>query len=268
MKSRHTEGAIFVKTLNKEIVKTTTLKIFNALALVIVLIVNYLANALPLNGIKTGAVSDKYYNEFAPAGITFAIWGVIYTLLIGVMIWQFLGINHLKTIAVKEIGLLFIANCVLNALWLYAWHHEAFVITLVLMLGILWTLVEINQIESKKLSPHTPSRGLLQSAFGIYLGWICIATIANFTTFFVSIQFSKLGLSDTFWTGGVIGIGAITAALLVVRFKNIFIGLAVLWALVGIVIRQSQLHGHFTAISWAALTYSLAVVSSLFYGRR
>ena len=248
--------------------KTTTLKIVNVIAFLIVLIVNYLANALPINGIQTGAISDKYYNEFAPAGITFAIWGVIYSLLIAVMIWQFIGNNHLKTIAVKSFGWLFIVNCLLNAMWLFAWHHESFVLTLILMLGILWTLVELNRIESQVLSSHTPSRGLLQSAFGVYLGWICIATIANFTTFFVSIHFNKFGLSDTFWTGGVIGIGAITAALLVVRFKNIFIGLAVLWALVGIVIRQSQLHGHFTPISWAALTYSLAVVASLFYGRR
>ena len=248
--------------------KTTTLKIVNVFALLIVLIVNYLANALPINGIQTGAISDKYYNEFAPAGITFAIWGIIYILLIAVMVWQFIGINHLKTIAVKTIGWLVVLNCALNASWLYAWHHESFVLTLVLMLGILWTLVEINKIEANKLSRHTPTWGLLQSAFGIYLGWICIATIANFTTFFVSINFNKFGLSDTFWTGGVIGIGAITAALLVVRFKNIYIGLAVLWALVGIVIRQSQLHGHFTAISWAAMTYSLAVVASLFYGRR
>jgi hypothetical protein len=109
---------------------------------------------------------------------------------------------------------------------------------------------------------------LLQSAFGIYLGWICIATIANFTTFFVSISFNKLGLTDTFWTGGVIGIGSITAAMLVVRYKNIYIGLAVIWALIGIVIRQNQLHHHFTAISWAALTYGLAVVASLFYAKR
>ncbi len=248
--------------------KTTTLKIVNVFALLIVLVVNYLANALPINGIQTGAISDKYYNEFAPAGITFAIWGVIYSLLIAVMVWQFIGINHLKTIAAKSIGWLFVLNCVFNTLWLFAWHHESFVLTLVLMLGILWTLVEINKIEANKLSRHTPSRGLLQSAFGVYLGWICIATIANFTTFFVSINFNKFGLSDTFWTGGVIGIGAITAALLVVRFKNIYIGLAVLWALIGIVIRQSQLHEHFTPISWAAITYSLAVVASLFYGRR
>ena len=248
--------------------KTNTLKVFNVIALLIVLIVNYLANALPINGVKTADISNRYFNEFAPANITFSIWAVIYTLILGIMVWQFEGRNHLKGIAVKSIAMWFIINCILNAAWLMAWHYEAFVISLLLMSGILVSLVQLNKIEYQQLSPHTPTKWLLQSAFGIYLGWICIATIANFTTFFVSIHFSKYGLSDTVWTCGFIGIGSITAALLVVRFKNIYIGLAVLWALIGIVIRQSQLHGHFTAISWAALTYGMTVVVSLFYGRR
>ncbi|MBL7815542.1 MAG: tryptophan-rich sensory protein [Saprospiraceae bacterium] len=254
--------------LGDKIMKVNSLKIINVGALAIVLVVNYFANALPINGIKTGAVSDKYFNEFAPANITFSIWAVIYTLILGIMIWQFIGKNYLKTNAVKSFSIWFVINCVLNAAWIFAWHYEAFVITLLLMGGILFSLVKLNTVEYHELSPSTPSKWLLQSAFGIYLGWICIATIANFTTFLVSIHFSKWGLSDTFWTGGVIGVGSITAAMLVVRFKNIYIGLAVIWALIGIVIRQEQLHGHFTAISWAALTYGLAVIASLFYGKR
>ena len=46
------------------------------------LVTNILANALPINGVGTGAVSDAYENLFAPAGVTFAIWGVIYLLLL------------------------------------------------------------------------------------------------------------------------------------------------------------------------------------------
>jgi hypothetical protein len=249
-------------------VKVNTLKIFNVLALIVVLIVNYLANAWPINGIKTNVISDRYANEFAPAGITFSIWAVIYSLILGLMVWQFIGRNHLKVSAIKSFSIWFMMNCVLNACWLFSWHYEAFVISLMLMLGILFTLVKLNQIEHTEISPYTPSKWLIQSAFGIYLGWICIATIANFTVFFVSIHFGKWGLSDTFWAGGVIGIGSITAALLVLRFKNIYIGLAVIWALIGIIIKQNQLHGQFTAISWAAVTYGLTVVASLFYGRR
>jgi hypothetical protein len=248
--------------------KVSTLKILNVLALILVVVVNYLSNALPINGITTREISDKYFNQFAPANVTFSIWAVIYSLIIGIMIWQFVNSNELKNNAIAAFSKWFIANCCLNAAWLFAWHYELFVVSIVLMLGILYTLVQLNRIESKELPADLPTKWLLQSAFGIYLGWICIATIANITTFLVSINFDKFGLTDTFWTGTVIGIGSITAAMLVVRYKNIYIGLAVIWALIGIVLRQNQLHQHFTAISWAALTYGLAVVTSLFYGRR
>jgi len=34
-------------------------------------------------------VSDSYPNLFAPAGLTFAIWGVIYLALAGYVLYQF-----------------------------------------------------------------------------------------------------------------------------------------------------------------------------------
>jgi hypothetical protein len=244
--------------------KISTLKILSIAAFMGTLAVNYLANALPINGVTSADISNKYYNEFAPAGITFTIWGVIYLLLIGTVIWQFKLVGK----SIDTLNKWFAANSLLNATWLFAWHYDILPLTLVLMLGILYTLVKINVIIAEDLPDTLSFKWLPQSAFGVYLGWICIATIANFTTFLVSINFNKFGLTDTFWTGAVIGIGSITAAMLVVRFKNIYIGLAVIWALAGIIIRQNQLHGHFTAISWAAVTYGLAVVVSLFYAKR
>jgi hypothetical protein len=244
--------------------KISTLKILSIVAFMGTLTVNYLANALPINGVTSADISNKYYNEFAPAGITFTIWGIIYLLLIGTIIWQFKLVGK----SIDTLNKWFTANSLLNATWLFAWHYDILPLTLVLMLGILYTLVQINTTIAEDLPDTLSFKWLPQSAFGVYLGWICIATIANFTTFLVSINFNKFGLTDTFWTGAVIGIGSITAAMLVVRFKNIYIGLAVIWALAGIIIRQNQLHGHFTAISWAAVTYGLAVVVSLFYAKR
>ncbi|MFA5764936.1 MAG: hypothetical protein WC929_02135, partial [Bacilli bacterium] len=49
---------------------------------IFMIVMNIFANALPLNGIATGAVSFKYPNLFQPAGITFSIWGLIYILLL------------------------------------------------------------------------------------------------------------------------------------------------------------------------------------------
>ena len=64
------------------------LPVFNLTGFVLVLVMNYLANALPLAGRSTGAISDLYPNLFAPAGFTFAIWGIIYLLLLLFIIYQ------------------------------------------------------------------------------------------------------------------------------------------------------------------------------------
>ena len=50
------------------------LSITNIVAFAGVLVVNYLANALPIGGNTTGALSDLYPNLFTPAGLTFSIW--------------------------------------------------------------------------------------------------------------------------------------------------------------------------------------------------
>lgn len=247
--------------------KTSTLKVLNVVALLITLTVNYLANALPINGMDTGIISDKYYNEFAPAGITFAIWGVIYTLLIAFVIWQFVPKNSLKDEAVDKIGLLFIINCLLNAMWLFLWHYELLAISILVMIGILYTLIQLNIVISMKIALQTPAKALLKAAFGVYLGWICIATIANVTTWLVSTGWNGFGFEATFWTGGMIGIGGITASMITIRYKNLFIGVAVVWAFIGIIIKQNQSHDAFTPISWAAMTWALPVIVAMIYSR-
>ena len=62
--------------------KDTLRQLVNVITLIIALTVNGLANALPLNGKMTGAISDSFAVYFVPAGYVFAIWGVIYLSLI------------------------------------------------------------------------------------------------------------------------------------------------------------------------------------------
>lgn len=59
-----------------------------AVTFVTMVTVNALANILPINGIGTGAVSDSYPNLFAPAGLTFSVWGLIYLLLAAHTLYQ------------------------------------------------------------------------------------------------------------------------------------------------------------------------------------
>lgn len=64
------------------------IKILTAALFLIMIIVNVLANVIPINGMTTGNISELYKNLFAPAGLTFSIWGVIYFLLAGYTIYQ------------------------------------------------------------------------------------------------------------------------------------------------------------------------------------
>ncbi len=69
--------------------KNIFLKIFVAVSYVLMIAVNALANILPINGNNTGVVSNAYPNLFAPAAVTFSIWGLIYALLAAYTIYQF-----------------------------------------------------------------------------------------------------------------------------------------------------------------------------------
>ena len=46
------------------------IKVLVAVSFLAMVVVNALANILPINGVGTGQISDSYRNLFAPAGIT------------------------------------------------------------------------------------------------------------------------------------------------------------------------------------------------------
>lgn len=191
---------------------------------------NYLANAMPLNGKTTGELSDAYPNLFVPAGITFSIWGIIYLLIAAYCIVQFFPAY--KEIAVR-ISWLFIISCVFNGLWILAWHYQKLPLSLLIMLGLLVSLILIN------LQLRDLPMGLFKATFGIYLGWICIATIANVTTLLVHYGWGGWGISQEAWAIVLIAAGTIIVSLTMMRMNNPFIGLPVVWAFTGIMIKRS-----------------------------
>ncbi len=213
------------------------------------IVMNYLANALPLNNKTTGQLSDAYPNLFVPAGITFSIWGIIYLLLAIYCAAQFS--YRLRSIS-ESIGWLFAISCVLNGLWIVAWHYEKLPLSLLIMAGLLITLIVINNLI--KDLPF----GLTKAAFGIYLGWICIATIANVTALLVKFNWNGAGVSQEWWTIIMIASGTLIASLAIYKFSNPFIGLAVIWAFTGIIIRH---YSDYLMITIAAITGIIITVT-------
>jgi hypothetical protein len=218
------------------------MKYINLVLFAGMIVMNYLANALPLNHKTTGQISDSIPNLFVPAGITFSIWGVIYLLLMAYCIVQFREVNRAISF---NIGWLFGVSCVLNALWIVFWHYGKFPLSLTVMLGLLVSLIYINLMI--KGLPY----GIIKASFGIYLGWICIATIANVTALLVHYNWQGLGLSEESWTIIMISTGALIASITLYRLNNPFIGLSIIWAFAGIILKR---HYDYRSIVIAAAT--------------
>ena len=214
------------------------------------IVMNYLAIALPLNNNTTGQLSDSYPNLFVPAGITFSIWGIIYLLLAGYCVIQFTVSNQ---DILAKIGWPFAFSCLLNALWIVFWHYEKLPLSLLVMLGLLATLIYINT------RVHNLPLGIVKASFGIYLGWICIATIANVTALLVHYSWNGFGFSEEAWAIIMVLAGACIASLTLFRLQNPFIGLSVIWAFTGIIIKR---HDDYRLIVIASLL-AIAIVGIL-----
>lgn len=226
-------------------------KYLNLLFFAVMIVMNVLANALPLNNKTTGELSDSFPNLFVPAGITFSIWGVIYILLLIFSIVQFTGARQE---VISGVSLLFGISCVLNALWIVFWHYGMLPFSLADMIALLVILIMIN-MRIKELP-----NGIIKAAFGIYLGWICIATIANFTALLVHYNWGGFGIPEETWAIIMIFAGMIIASMALYSFRNPFIGLSVIWAFTGIIIKRQTDYRSIVISAALALTLVLVVM--------
>jgi hypothetical protein len=218
------------------------LSILNLLGFLGTVVVNALANILPINNIKTGELSDLYPNLFVPAGLTFAIWGLIYVLLAIFVIYQLIPSvrrDLQKVDFVQRIGPLFFISSIANIGWIFAWHYKIVPLSLALMLILLGYLMAIYlRLNIGKSEATKTEKYLVHLPFSVYLGWITIATIANVTALLVDINWTKWGLGEQFWAVAVIIVGIAIALSILFTRKDIYYCLVVDWALLGILIKR------------------------------
>ncbi len=213
----------------------------NTIGYVIVIAFNALANILPIAGVTTGEVSDRYDNLFVPAGLTFSIWGVIYLLLAIFVVYQWVVARHETPAAsfVGKVGAWFFVSCLANASWIVAWHHEVLPLTLVLMLVLLGSLLAIYLRLGTGVQYVTRAEQyFVHVPFSIYLGWITIATIANVSALLISIRWDTLGLGPQFWAVLAIAVGTTLALIMAFKRHDVFFSLVVVWALLGILLKR------------------------------
>jgi len=250
--------------------KSFIIKIVVVVTYLFMVLMNGLANALPIGGITTGEVSDMYFDLFAPATYTFIIWGLIYLLLLGYTLYQ-LGLFQAdkgasRTELFQQIGIYFSISSVANGLWILAWHFDAIWLSLLLMLVVLACLYMIATIISGE-SLSFNEKGFIKVPFGVYFGWITVATIANVVTFLVSIGWT--GIASQFWTVVLLIIALAIGINWLIKFRTFAYGLVLIWSFTGILskhISPAEFGGQYpVVIAMAIIGIIIVVLTELYY---
>ncbi len=235
------------------------LQVGNIIVVIFTIIINGLANILPIGGKYTGELSDNIPNLFVPAGITFSIWGIIYVLIILFAIYlakDFFKKEKTTKPFLEKISYFFILANLANIIWIFLWHYEQILLSLLAMILLFVSLlviylklkIGIEKVSVKdKLFIHVP--------ISIYIGWITVATIANVTAVLVTIGWDGFGINEEIWTILVLIIVIIITILIITTRKDYAYSAVIIWALLGIYLKRivdDPIYGVQTQIAYTA----------------
>lgn len=207
------------------------------LTIILTLVINSLANVIPLNGKTTGAISDAFNIFFVPAGYVFSIWFLIYVGLIVFGIYQLLPRNRDNVLLNKIYLPVIIANLA-NGVWIYLWHFDLPVLSVLAMIILLLSLIYIyitlgigktKISRSFYLAVHLP--------FSIYLGWISVALISNISAALSALNWDGFGLAPNLWAAILIIVASFLTLIMNLKRNDVAYMLVVIWALIGIAVK-------------------------------
>lgn len=232
-------------------------RIIMILSLVIVLVVNFLANTLPINGVTTGEVSDQFPILFVPAGYVFSIWGLIYLALFGFAIYSVTRRGRANE-RVDSITWWFVAANVFNAAWIFLWHYLQFTLTLIPIFGLLISLIVIYlKLKIGMVERPWVEKLLVAAPFSIYLGWATVAVVANVSQALYYIGWRGGPLSEQLWALIMLIIASVLGVLMILMRKEVAYPLVLVWAFVGIWVKQADT----PLVAIAALTLAIILAA-------
>lgn len=244
--------------------KDTLRQITNLVTVIIALTVNILASALPLNGQNTGEISDRFQVYFVPAGYVFAIWGIIYIGWIAFTIFQFRP-KQKESLRLRRLGYLFAISNLLNAVWLFAWHYNQFGLSVIIMLTLLGLLIaSYLRLDVNRSSVSRAERWSVDVPFGIYLGWITVATVANISDWLYVVNWNGLGIPAAIWAVIMIFVASLIGFFMMLARRDAAYLFVLVWSFIGIAIKQASVP-NVVISAWiaAVLMFGFAIYSLL-----
>ena len=204
----------------------------NVLFLLATLVVNGLGAAGVINGLSQKEISDRYLTLITPSPSTFSIWSVIYILLItSLLVMVFKKNDDYYRKAIDETSLLFRISCMFNIVWIVLFSFLQVELSSLFIFGFLITLSLIG-LKLRKI--HSKRRFLLPLTYGLYTGWLMIATVVNISASLVKIQWGGFGIDHEILAVITLIVAMILVFLVLQSNKNAVFPLPIAWAYFGI----------------------------------
>lgn len=261
--SRFINNSYHINSMSSR-VNPIILQITNIIAVVTTLVVDALANILPINGVTTGEVADAYPNLFTPPGYVFAIWGVIYVLLAVFMVFQARP-NQRGEQYLQDISFFHLLGAIGNTSWIFLFHYEQIVLAVIPIVVLLISLIimyvrlgiGIRDVpRNQMLAVHLP--------VSVYLGWISLATIAGIASA-LNVLIPGIPIpTQVMWTVIMLVVALVLTLLMLFMRKDIAFGLVVIWASTGVVVKQLATYpliGITAGVVAAVVTISIIIVA-------
>jgi translocator protein len=204
----------------------------NGFFFVATLAINTLGAIGIINGLSQKQISDMYVTLITPSPSTFSIWSVIYSLLLISVIMMIARRNDTYyQSAVDQITVLFRISCIFNIAWIVAFSYVQIELSVLFILGF---VISLSLICQKLFNIQEKKRWLLPLSFGIYTGWLFIATVVNIAAALVKLKWIGFGIADDIWAVVVLIIAVLLIILVLSKIRNAAFPLPVAWAYFGI----------------------------------
>jgi hypothetical protein len=133
--------------------------------------------------------------------------------------------------ALEEISVLFWISSVFNIVWIVLFSFELIVLS---SLFIFAFLINLSLIGIKLRKIHQKGRVLLPITFGLYTGWLMIATVVNIAASLVKIEWNGFGIEHEILAAVTLFIAILLVYLVQRNNKNAIFPLPIAWAYFGI----------------------------------
>ncbi|WP_235866361.1 tryptophan-rich sensory protein [Serinibacter arcticus] len=227
-----------------------------------------------INRASSGALAATA-TVLAPGTGAFSIWSVVYALLIVTAVLHALP-SRAASPHHRALGWWILASMILNAAWISAAQLGLLGLT-VPIIALLVAVLVVCLLRLRALPPAPRLDAVvLGGTVGLYLGWVCVATVANVTAV---LSFSDLDLTflpEAVWVVVVLAVAAAICAAVVTtaRRRAVAVGatLASAWGLAWIAVGRltdgpDSQAAVITALTAAAVVVVAGVVAVLRGGR-